>query len=167
MIRTSQFIYADTFSHNLAISAYFVLRFLIFSYLGDCFWSSSVWPGCRPTRAWQLKEKTLKRRYRSSLFRCLCSCPLWHLKCREFFSKWWSWEMQQLGHSVNVLIPEDVCQEVTLQALKAPSLPPHSWGQQSGRADAALRTRDFYTPKKYWNISTPSLVSCGLSLIVK
>ena len=28
--------------------------------------------------------------------------------------------MQQLGHSVNVLIPEDVCQEVTLQALKAP-----------------------------------------------
>ena len=39
--------------------------------------------------------------------------------------------MQQLGQriillSVNVLIPEDVCQEVTLQALKAPSLPPHS-----------------------------------------
>ena len=59
MIRTSRFIYAFTFSHNLVKATYFFLIFSLFSSYfepGGCSYCSSVLPDCRPTRACQYRQ---------------------------------------------------------------------------------------------------------------
>ena len=129
MIRTSRFIYAFTFSHNLVKATYFFLIFSLFSSYfepGGCSYCSSVLPDCRPTRACQYRQISEKEiSFTEASVICVTTLKM----------LWIFQEMMELRNAaagtqfrrrVYVLrphvLPEDVCEEVTLQAVTASPL---------------------------------------------